>query len=58
MAASNSFGVQTKGVTETRRAQPSVHVRMRVNGEEAEVSFAPYKTLLEVLREELALSGS
>jgi len=46
------------GVTVTRRAQPSVHVKMRINGEEAEVSFAPYKTLLEVLREELALTGT
>ena len=46
------------GVTVTRRAQPSVHLKMRINGEEAEVSFAPYKTLLEVLREELALTGT
>jgi len=28
------------------------HIRLRVNGEEVEVSFAPYKTLLEVLRED------
>ena len=41
-----------------RRAQGAVHLKMRVNGEEAEVSFAPYKTLLEVLREELALTGT
>ena len=46
------------GVTVIRRAQPPVHLKMRVNGEEAEVSFAPYKTLLEVLREELALTGT
>jgi|SRR6185436_9959957 carbon-monoxide dehydrogenase small subunit len=46
------------GVTVTRRAQPSVHLKIRVNGEEAEVSFPPYKTLLEVLREELALTGT
>jgi carbon-monoxide dehydrogenase small subunit len=46
------------GVTVIRRAQPAVHLKMRVNGEEAEVSFAPYKTLLEVLREELALTGT
>jgi carbon-monoxide dehydrogenase small subunit len=31
---------------------------MRVNGEDVDVSFAPYKTLLEVLREELALTGT
>jgi aerobic-type carbon monoxide dehydrogenase small subunit (CoxS/CutS family) len=45
-------------VTVVRRAQPAAHLKMRVNGEEAEVSFAPYKTLLEVLREELALTGT
>ena len=32
--------------------------RLTVNGEEAEVSFAPYKTLLEVLREDLGLTGT
>ena len=41
-----------------RRAQGAVHLKMRVNGEEGEVSFPPYKTLLEVLREELALAGT
>ena len=46
------------GVTVTRRAQPAVHRKLRVNGEETEVSFAPYKTLLEVLREDLALTGT
>jgi carbon-monoxide dehydrogenase small subunit len=46
------------GVTAARRAQPSVHLKLRINGEEAEVSFAPYKTLLEVLREDLALTGT
>ena len=46
------------GTTARRRVQPPVHVKMRVNGEETEVSFAPYKTLLEVLREELALTGT
>jgi carbon-monoxide dehydrogenase small subunit len=35
-----------------------VHLRMRVNGEDAPVSFAPYKTLLEVLREDLGLTGT
>ena len=41
-----------------RRPQGAVHLKMRVNGEDAEVSFPPYKTLLEVLREELALTGT
>ena len=44
--------------TLVRRAQGAVHLKMRVNGEDAEVSFPPYKTLLEVLREELALTGT
>ena len=35
-----------------------VHITLRVNGEEVEVSFAPYKTLLEVLREDLDLTGT
>src|SRR5471030_1522882 len=35
-----------------------VHITLRVNGEEAEVSFAPYKTLLEVLRDDLDLTGT
>ena len=32
--------------------------RLRVNGEETDVAFAPYKTLLEVLREDLQLTGT
>jgi len=36
----------------------SVLQELTVNGEPAEVSFAPYKTLLEVLREELGLTGT
>ena len=35
-----------------------VHLRLEVNGEPAPVSFAPYKTLLEVLREDLGLTGT
>jgi len=33
-------------------------IRCVVNGEPTEVSFAPYKTLLEVLREDLNLCGT
>jgi carbon-monoxide dehydrogenase small subunit len=33
-------------------------ISLTVNGEPAEVSFAPYKTLLEVLREDLGLTGT
>lgn len=34
------------------------HVGLVVNGEPTEVSFAPHKTLLEVLREDLDLTGT
>jgi|SRR5215813_6190279 len=36
----------------------NVQLSLRVNGETLEASFAPYKTLLEVLREDLALTGT
>ena len=36
----------------------NVHLMLTVNGEAHEVSFAPYKTLLEVLREDLSLTGT
>jgi aerobic-type carbon monoxide dehydrogenase small subunit (CoxS/CutS family) len=36
----------------------NVQVGLTVNGEAAEASFAPYKTLLEVLREDLGLTGT
>jgi carbon-monoxide dehydrogenase small subunit len=35
-----------------------IHLTYLVNGERAPVSFAPYKTLLEVLREDLNLTGT
>jgi len=35
-----------------------VELSLTVNGEPAVVSFAPYKTLLEVLREDLNLTGT
>ena len=34
------------------------HIRFTLNDEETEVAFAPHKTLLEVLREDLALTGT
>jgi aerobic-type carbon monoxide dehydrogenase small subunit (CoxS/CutS family) len=34
------------------------HLALQVNGETVEASFAPYKTLLEVLREDLGLTGT
>ena len=35
-----------------------VHLRLDLNGEAQEVAFAPHKTLLEVLREDLGLTGT
>ena len=35
-----------------------VTLSLRLNGEPAETAFAPHKTLLEVLREDLALPGT
>jgi carbon-monoxide dehydrogenase small subunit len=34
------------------------HISFTLNGESNEVAFAPHKTLLEVLREDLALTGT
>ena len=39
-------------------SQKSANIRINLNGESAEVSFAPYKTLLEVLREDLNHTGT
>ncbi len=36
----------------------NVSLQLLVNGETTDVSFAPYKTLLEVLREDLQLTGT
>ena len=41
-----------------RDARRNVHISLRVNDEELEASFAPNKTLLEVLREDLGLTGT
>ncbi len=44
----------------SRKADPfsKVHVTLVVNSEPHEVAFAPHKTLLEVLREDLGLTGT
>ena len=41
-----------------KESQKSAHIRLKLNGEETDVSFAPYKTLLEVLREDLGHTGT
>jgi len=40
------------------RGLEKVHLRLRVNGEDVEAAVAPHKTLLEVLREDLQLTGT
>ena len=43
------------------RANPKTeraHIALVVNGERTEVAFAPHKTLLEMLREDLGLTGT
>jgi aerobic-type carbon monoxide dehydrogenase small subunit (CoxS/CutS family) len=41
-----------------KQMQRNLHLSLSVNGEPLEASFAPYKTLLEVLREDLGLTGT
>jgi len=41
-----------------RESQKTAQIRFALNGEEVDVSFAPYKTLLEVLREDLGHTGT
>lgn len=42
----------------SRNTKQKAHIEFILNGEQAEVAFAPHKTLLEVLREDLALTGT
>lgn len=46
---------EPEGFSPERR---KAHVGFHVNGERVEVAFEPHKTLLEVLREDLALTGT
>src|SRR6266436_8154872 len=39
-------------------SQKRSRIRITLNGEPTDVSFAPYKTLLEVLREDLSHTGT
>lgn len=41
-----------------RESQKTAQILFGLNGEEVDVSFAPYKTLLEVLREDLGHTGT
>src|SRR6185436_20435321 len=40
------------------KSRSKVHMTLRLNGEDAEAAFAPHKTLLEVLREDMGLAGT
>ena len=42
----------------SRRKKQKAHIEFTLNGERTEVAFAPHKTLLEVLREDLGLMGT
>ncbi len=41
-----------------RNEKSNIHLSCEVNGEAVQVSVAPYKTLLEVLREDMRLTGT
>jgi aerobic-type carbon monoxide dehydrogenase small subunit (CoxS/CutS family) len=45
-------------ITLPLESQKTSHIRFVLNGEQTDVSFAPYKTLLEVLREDLGHTGT
>ncbi len=42
----------------SQKQKQKAHIEFALNGEQAEVAFAPHKTLLEVLREDLGLMGT
>src|SRR5579862_4820597 len=48
------------GPATKKRKEPTekTTISLKVNGEPVEVAFAPHKTLLEVLREDLGLTGT
>jgi aerobic-type carbon monoxide dehydrogenase small subunit (CoxS/CutS family) len=48
----------TGGRVAAPRSRKKVQATFRVNGEDHEVSFLPHRTLLEVLREDLGLTGT
>src|SRR5215475_10944587 len=40
------------------QSQKTAQIRLTLNGEDVDISFAPYKTLLEILREDLGHTGT
>src|SRR3954468_5985741 len=51
-------GVQKLDYPVPMSNESKVKIALAVNGESTEVAFAPHKTLLEVLREDLGLTGT
>src|SRR5207247_6738763 len=47
-----------QGGKSQRKMNQKGHISFTLNGETAEVAFAPHKNLLEVLREDLGLTGT
>ena len=60
LCATGAFGYSKRGaiVWGANKMQRTVQLTLSVNGEPLEAAFAPYKTLLEVLREDLGLTGT
>ena len=56
--AAGEVGVKYAAISLGPKQMRQAHLDLTVNGEALEASFAPYKTLLEVLREDLALTGT
>jgi carbon-monoxide dehydrogenase small subunit len=50
--------IESAAARDPAPARHNVLLHLRVNGEEIEAYVAPYKTLLEVLREDLGLTGT
>lgn len=42
----------------SQRTKQKAHIEFTLNGEQTEIAFAPHKTVLEVLREDLNLMGT
>src|SRR6266581_8456719 len=55
-AATSAWLGSRLGMAATKKQK--THILLTLNGEPTEVAFAPHKTLLEVLREDLALTGT
>ncbi len=50
--------ISRKAAKLAKKMKQKAHISFTLNGEQSEVAFAPHKTLLEVLREDLALTGT